>query len=256
MEENELKAAKKYFHCVDLITDIPDNSFVVGRFSLYPFYYDQVRELKNKNCKLINEHWQYEYIADLKNYVSDLEDMTPKTWDKLDALPEGRSFVLKGETNSRKNLWLTSMFAENKEKAKEIYFKLLDDSLIGAQKIYIREYIPLYTYMKGINGMPVTKEFRLFVAYGKVISSAYYWQNYIDDIDENPNPNDIPKEFIQKVIDRVGFNSNFFVIDIGLTKSGEWIVIELNEGQFSGLSCNEPENLYKNLSQEIIKNVF
>ena len=187
MEKDELAAAQKYFKCVDLITNIPENSLVIGRFSLYPFYYDQEREIKNKNSKLINEHWQYEYIADLQNYVYDLEDLTPRTWDRLDILPENTKFVLKGETNSRKNSWKTSMFAENKKQAIEIHGKLLEDSLIGSQKIYIREYVPLYTYMIGINGAPVTKEYRFFIAYGKVISGAYYWQNYVDDFHNFPS---------------------------------------------------------------------
>jgi hypothetical protein len=36
-------------------------------------------------------------------------------------------------------------------------------------------------------------------------------------------------------------------MDIAKTQSGEWIVIELNDGQMSGLSENDPNVLYKNL---------
>lgn len=37
------------------------------------------------------------------------------------------------------------------------------------------------------------------------------------------------------------------MIDVAQTESGDWIVIELNDGQMSGLSENNPEILYKNL---------
>lgn len=252
MEKDELQAAKKYFDCVDLITEIPENSFVIGRFSLFPFYYDQQREIQNLYCKLINTYNQYQYIADLGNYVIDLENLTPKTWSKLEDLPEdGTKFVLKGETNSRKNSWKTSMFAENKKQAIDIHGVLCNDSLIGNQKIYIREYVPLYKYMDGINGMPVTKEFRFFVAYDKIISGAYYWQNYIDDLNEKPDVEEVPKDFLNEVINRVGDKSNFYVVDVAQTQEGKWIVIELNSGQFSGLSCNDPDILYKNLYEVI-----
>ena len=256
MEEDELRAARKYFTCVDLLSEIPKNSFVVGRFSLYPFYYDQQRELACNNSKLINTHSQYQYIADLKNYVYDLKELTPKTWDRLEDLPENTKFILKGETNSRKNAWKTSMFANNKKEAIEVHGKLCEDTLIGNQNIYIREYVPLYKYIDGIGGMPVTKEYRFFVAFGEVISSGFYWQNYLEDIGEVPDVNEVPKEFIKEVIARVGANSNFYVIDVALTKENKWIVIELNEGQFSGLSCNDPDVLYKNLKEALLKNVI
>jgi hypothetical protein len=57
----------------------------------------------------------------------------------------------------------------------------------------------------------------------------------------------VPQEFIQKVIDRVKDKVNFFVMDIAKTQSGDWIVVELNDGQMSGLSENDPNVLYKNL---------
>ena len=255
MEKDELKAAEKYFSCCDLITDIPEDSFVISRFSLFPFYYDQQRELQNLNCKLISSYNQHQYIADLGNYIVDLEDLTPKTWSRLEDIPDdGTKFVLKGETNSRKNSWKTSMFAENKKQAIDVHGVLCNDSMIGNQKIYIREFVPLYTYMNGINGMPVTKEYRFFVAYGKVLCGDYYWQNYVDDLPEKPDVNEVPQEFLAEVINRIGDKSNFYVVDVALTQEGKWVVIELNDAQYSGLSCNDPDILYKSLKEILVSN--
>lgn len=250
-DKDELSAAKKYFKCVDLLTDIDSKQLVIGRYSLLPFYFDQEREIENLGSKLINNYQQHRYIADLQNYVADLADLTPRTWDNLVDLPANTSFILKGETNSKKQNWSESMFAPDKKSAIEIYGRLSNDSLIGYQKIYIRKFVPLHTYMLGVNGMPVTKEFRFFVAYGKVISGGYYWQNYIDELATPPSPNEVPLDFLDKVIKRVGSNSNFFVVDVAQTKSGDWIVIELNDGQQAGLSCNDPEVLYKNLFKSL-----
>jgi hypothetical protein len=143
------------------------------------------------------------------------------------------------------------MFAADKKSAIEVYGRLMDDGLIGQQNIYIRRYEPMLTYMEGINGMPITKEFRFFVAYRQILSGGYYWQNYVDDLPERPDPDDIPREFLQEVIDRVGDQSNFYTIDVGVSISGKPFVVELNDGQFSGLSCNDPFELYKNLDKAI-----
>lgn len=253
MEKEELEAAQKHFPCVSLLTDIEENSIVINRYSLYPFPLDQEREVLNIGAKPLNTYQQHRYIADLGNYVADLGNLTPKTWDRLVDLPEEGPFVLKGETNSRKANWQKDMFASNKREAIEIHSRLSQDTLIGQQKIYIRQYVPLVKYLDGIGGIPITKEFRFFVCKGEIISSGYYWQNYIEDLDESPNANEVPRNFIQKIIDIVSPNINFFVIDIAQAQSGEWIVIELNDGSQSGLSCNDPNELYSNLKKVLSK---
>jgi hypothetical protein len=254
MDKQELEIANNFFTTTDLISRIKTQELVIGRFSLWPFYVDQQRELELLGCKLINSYNEHLYVADLQNYIYDLKELTPRTWSNLQNLPDNMKFVLKGETNSRKGQWKTDMFAEDKKQAINVYFRLLDDSLIGQQKIYIREYIPLNKLLDGVNGMPVTKEFRFFVAYGQILCGAFYWQNYVDDLQFIPDINEVPASFLQKVIDKIDNQCNFYTIDVAQAQSGEWIVIELNDGQFSGLSCNSPIDLYKNLARVISSN--
>ena len=251
MDADELAAASKYFDCVDLISDIKPGDFVIPRFASYPYPLDMQREFKNIGATAINSHQQYLYIADLQNYVADLGELTPKTWDKVSDIPEIGQYVLKGETNSKKARWLTDMYAANKRDAIEVHSRLCSDTLISYQNIYVREYIPLFTYFLGIGGIPVTKEFRFFIAYGQVISSGYYWANYAEDLEVVPSADEVPREFLDKVISRVGKKSNFYVVDVAQTATGEWIVIELNDGCSSGLSCNDPDNLYCNLREAL-----
>ena len=251
---SEKESAEKYFHCTNLITELasrPSESLIIGRYSLWPHYKDTEREFENIKCKLINTYAQHQYIADMKDWVIDLQGLTPETWSKLENLPEEGPFVLKGSTNSKKNYWNTCMFAKNKKEAIQVHSRLCEDSLISYQDIYIRKYIPLKTYIIGIQGLPITKEFRFFVCYGKVINGGFYWSNYIDDISDKPDYNEIPQEFLQTVIDKVKDRVNFFVVDVAQTVEGEWIVIELNDGQQSGLSCNDADILYANLRKAI-----
>lgn len=248
-EREEKEAASLFFETTCRRPDITEGDLVIGRYSLWPFYAEQAKDIDYVGATLINNYHQHLYIADLGNYVMDLGKLTPRTWRRLEDIPDEGPFILKGETNSRKGSWKRDMFAENKLEAIVIANRLAEDSLIGHQKLYIRQYVPLVKYIDGVNGMPVTKEFRFFVAYGHLISGGYYWQNYVEDIGGVPDHHEVPREFLQEVIEAVGEQSNFYTIDVAQTQDGDWIVIELNEGQQAGLSCNDPYIMYENLSR-------
>lgn len=250
-QKEELEDASKFFICTERRPAIQDGDLVIGRYSLWPFYPDQEKDINYVGARLINTYQQHRYIADLQNYVMDLKELTPQTWNSCSDLPDDMAFVLKGETFSKKGQWQTSMFAADKKAAIEVYGRLMDDSLIGTQNIYIRRYEPMVTYMEGVNGMPITKEFRFFVAYRQVLCGGYYWQNYIDELPEKPDSNEVPKEFLREVIERIGDQSNFYTIDVGISISGKPFVVELNEGQQAGLSCNDPFEMYKSLDKAI-----
>lgn len=253
MEDAELEAASKHFECVSLLTDISEGDFVIYRYSLFPFPLDQEKEIMNVGARAINTFGQHRYAADLQNYVFDLKELTPRTWDRLQDLPEVGPFILKGETNSRKSNWKRDMFAETKADAIAIHGRLCDDSLIGQQKIYIREYVPLVTYIEGIGGIPITEEYRFFAAYGEILCGGFYWQNYVDDIDETPNPDNVPREFLDEVLKRIDNQINFVVIDVAKTQAGNWVVIELNDGCQSGTSCIDLNVLYSRLKEVLDK---
>ena len=250
--QDELPIASKYFKCTDLLTDIPKNSYIIPRYSTVPFIKNVFKEFHNLNLISINTLTASLWIMDLANWVECLGDLTPKTWDRLQDIPNEGPFVLKGATNSKKHYWNTHMFAANKKEAIHVYGLLSEDSMIGEQKIYIRKYEPLVTLMEGINGIPITKEFRLFFYKKKLLCSGFYWQNYEEDVPYIPEM-DAPEPFIAKIASRIHLSSgaNFYVVDIGQKLDGSWTVIEVNQGEMSGVSCIDPDVLYKSLKEEL-----
>lgn len=83
-------------------------------------------------------------------------------------------------------------------------------------------------------------EYRLFFLDGKLINMSNYWAegNYTD------LPDTINFEKVAKDID-----SNFFSMDIAKTVNGDWIIIELGDGQVAGCPENcDIEQFYKQLS--------
>ncbi len=250
--EDEFLVANKHFVTSRSRMNVTGGDLVIPRYSALPFYTELESDVCSNGARLINTYNQHRYVADIKNWVGDLEGLTPRTWKDCQSVPRNISVVLKGETNSRKNKWKTHMFAKNHEEMLKVWCVLQTDDLLSDQDIYIREFVPLKTYLiNPITEQPITEEYRFFVLDGKVMSSGYYWANHLDEISETPNPANVPQEFLDKVISIIKDKIRFVVVDVARTASGEWIVIELNDGQQAGLSNNDPETLYRNMKHEL-----
>lgn len=245
----ELQAMRQYFECTPNRTLIDSNRLVIGRYSVLPFYKDTEADIKALGSTLINTYTQHQFIADLGNYAEILHGLTPTSWRDLSQVDQDGPYILKGATNSAKFLWDTHMFASNKKEAQEVLIRLQQDSLIGTQDIYIRKYVPLKTYFISIRDLPITDEYRFFICDGKVLCGAYYWSSFAEDFPggKPPTADCVPQSLLDEVISRVGDRARFYVVDVAQTRDGDWIVIELNDGQMSGLSENDPSVLYRNL---------
>jgi hypothetical protein len=250
--DQESESAKKYFETTNSRMQIKAGDLVIPRFSAIPFNKELNDDINYVGAKLINSHIQHNYIKDMINWYDDLKDYTPKTYTRLQDLPEQGPFVLKGETNSKKFLWKTHMFAQDKKAAIDVESKLHYDSLITYQNIYIREFVKLKTFMVGIQDLPITNEYRFFCYKDQILSSGYYWSSHVLDLEDmgiKTNPNQVPKNFLNKIISILKDKVNFYVVDIAETESNDWILIEINDGSMSGLSENNADLMYSNLKK-------
>ena len=258
MEDGELEAAQKAgFLCLSQRSQVPPGALVVGRYSVLPFYRDLEVDLVTFGSTLINTHKEHEWIANMDwAFEPGISELTFPTWTDLSSVPPGEApFILKGRTNSKKQRWSSMMFSKNWADAIVVQARLMDDGLIGDQGIVIRKYVPLHTYFESIGGLPITKEFRAFILDGKLLSVAYYWNAFVDDFPFHnktpPSIDEVDLGFLQDVIDRVGNGARFYVADIAQDQTGKWWLVELNDGQQSGLSGNDPVVLYQRLYQEL-----
>ena len=250
MDAVELAAARACFPSVAQRTQVPSGAVAIGRYSVLPFYKELELDLAERGASLINSFAQHRYVADVSSWYPHLARLTPETWLAWEDIPDDvGALVVKGRTNSRKFSWKTHMFAENKRAASEVAWRLLEDAVIGDQDLCFRRFVPLRTYHVGLQGLPITEEYRFFVCDGEVLCGAYYWSGHRDDIEDVPDPARVPKAFLDDVVARVGQRVRFFVVDVGITAEGNPIVIELNDGQMSGLSDNDPVRLYSRLRE-------
>jgi len=212
-----------------------------------PFYKELEEDVTTLGSSLINSYSQFKWIADFE-YYDLLKDYTFKTYFDPQDLPEDKSFVVKGKTNSRKANWDTHCFAKNKRRAVEIYCELKNDGLIGSQDIIFREYEPLVAFETLLSGLPVANEFRFFFYKNIELCHGYYWSNA--EFPEKGNLDSKALKMVQDVADIVSSYNNFFVIDIAQKVNEEWVIVELNAGEMSGLSLCNPLDLYGNLKKQ------
>jgi len=262
-EEGEFEVCKKHLFTVESRVCIANvyperQSVVIGRYSVLPYYQELENDVSlSVNARLINSHNEHKFIADAMSWGSEggiLSGLTPKTWSgEYYNLPEG-SYIIKGKTNSRKNKWSTHMFAEAKSDIGKVVNRLMDDAFIADQGYVIREYVPLKKLGEpGIGGIPVTNEWRTFwidTFDGPVmLAKGFYWASHPEVRSLAHIPDEIVSTLAAKAAKRIARYATFFVLDLAETESGDWIVIEVNDAQMSGLSCVDPEELYKNMAK-------
>jgi hypothetical protein len=259
-EQSEREACARHLPTFRSRVELPDRSLVVGRYSVLPYYRELEYDLMAKGCRLLNSHREHLYIADVMQWGGehgDLAGMTPRSWDGSWAhLPEG-AYVVKGKTNSRKHSWATHMFAPTKAHLGDVVRRLMDDTFIRDQGVVIREYVPLKEIGEpGIGGLPVTNEWRTFwLALDSqrpvCLAHGFYWSSHPEALSAASLPDNVLQGMAFDAAQKIAEHASFFVLDLAETVSGEWIVVEVNDGQMSGLSEIDPDVLYRNLAQEL-----
>ena len=218
--------------------------------------------MSKRNLRLINTPEQYKYCHHLPESYELIKDATPRTeWLTIHEVEQNlsnllRTFgdcpvIVKDFVKSRKHEWFESFYIPNASdvnhslKVVQNFIKKQGDDL--NEGVVIRAFVELDILSNhSITGMPLPKEFRIFFLNGEPLAIFNYW-NDIDYGDTMPYLE--PFLAIAETI-----KSNFFTMDIAKTKKGKWIIIELGDGQVSGLPENiNPDTFYSHLNQNIQK---
>jgi hypothetical protein len=217
------------------------------------------QELLQKNFRLINTATEYQNCHYLPDSLRFIEAKTPLTiFEKLSSddgigslvkraeIFGDKPVIIKDFVKSEKYDWDTACFvpdASDTKKLEQSIIKLIQ--LRGKylnEGIVVREFVELADLtVHSKSGMPLKEEYRLFFFEKKLIGIYNYWDEgeYLSS-----KPNTAEFEWLAQVVE-----NNFFTMDIARKKDGEFIIIELGDGQVSGLPENVDTNeFYKNLA--------
>ena len=230
---------------------------------LKPNQYQQLYDgLLSKNIELTNSPNQYKFCHYLPESYDLIKDYTPKTTFKLlngefnlnEFEKEINTFgnnpiIIKDYVKSQKHYWKEAYFipdASNTEQVISIVNKFIELQDVDFNEgLVFREFIDLEELTNhSASGMPLTKEFRVFIRNNKLLATYKYWDEG-DYKDVEP-----VLERFEEVILKI--DSKFFTMDIAKKKDGEWIIVELGDGQVAGLPDNaNKDEFYKNLKANV-----
>lgn len=243
-EKEEVNAASLYFPIIESRMDVEEGDLIIPRYSSLPYYDELERDVLKRGASLINTYSQHKWIANFEWYQS-LRQYTFDTWDmnNVAKAPQDIRYVVKGKTNSRKWQWNTRMFAKNRDEAIRIGCDLYSDGVIGSQGIIYRRYEKLKILEEGINGLPFANEHRFFFYKEQLIAGGFYWA-IADELIDTPKE---AEEFACKLAKIAAKYANFFVLDVAEREGGGWVLVEINCGTMSGLSCIDEDTFYNRL---------
>lgn len=225
-------------------SDVPQQVVYRG-WMLTPADYEKMYVgLAQKNINLITSPSQYKHCHYLPETYSIIKDVSPRSiWFTKEELGETyvgqvanefgkKTIMIKDYVKSRKHDWNEACYipdASDANKVSEIvnnFLRLQGEDL--NEGVIFREFVQLkYLTSHSISKMPIPLEYRIFFMKGEPIQVINYWEegeygSQIPDITRFCN--------IAKNI-----QSDFFSMDIAQKTDGNWIIIEVGDGQVSGL---------------------
>lgn len=199
--------------------------------------------LNARDIRLINDPDQYRHGHYLPENYPVIEGHTPRSvWltddlgiDRImDALAAfgNAAVIVKDFVKSRKHEWTEACFipsAADRQAVERVVRRFLELQAEDLNEgLVFREFVqfePIGVHPR--SGMPLTEEYRTFWLDGAPIDWAPYWDEG-GHRDLRP-----PIERFSEVAAAV--RSRFFTMDLARRRDGEWMIVELGDGQVSGL---------------------
>ena len=153
------------------------------------------------------------------------------------------SYIVKDYVKSRKHEWYDACFIQNiadKENTRKIIRNFIErqgDSLVGG--IVFRKFETLRQIgFHDKSGMPLSEEYRVFIYAGRIMKIDDYWRK-----NEDVGFSDEERLWVESIAGRI--KSNFATVDLARREDGSLIVMELGDGQVSGIQQIKPVDFYE-----------
>lgn len=230
---------------------VTNNNLVVARLGGIVDYEKDFNILSDYGINLIHSPPEHETCSKLQNWYPLICDMTPKSivFDELPSIKDIENnfnwpIFVKGERQTSKHKKSLSIIDSQSqfEELKKIWLK---DPILSWQKMVCRQFVQLKKVEESLyDCIDCSYEFRLFFWKNNFIGLGRYWfenKNYDICNEDRAKIINIGTEVAKRI------NVTFVAVDIALTELGDWIVIEINDGQESGLVGCNPYVLWSNI---------
>lgn len=219
---------------------------------LYASFYEK---LLKKGIVLINTPDEYRKYHLLPWWYENFQKDTAFTlWEDKGTLESALSltkglegsYIVKDYVKSRKHEWHDACFIRNianQTNAETIIRNFIErqgSELVGG--IVLRKFEKLRSMgYHEKSGMPLSEEYRAFILSGKVRILDDYWA-----ADQNAGLTAEEYDWVEHIAERI--KSSFVTIDLARREDGKLIVIELGDGQVSGIQQIAPSDFYRSFN--------
>jgi glutathione synthase/RimK-type ligase-like ATP-grasp enzyme len=209
-----------------------------------------------RNIRIINAPDEFRRAEEFDRFYPLLGDLTARSAvaDSLDACEEasrqiGFPVFVKGTIQSLKSKGVDACVAHDLSQLREIAGRILQSHRRSLGKVIVRELVSLRHTRIGPGGFPFGREYRAFVLRGEVVGLGYYWEGE-DDLaalseEESQTVHALACEAARRV------DVPYLTVDIGQRTNGDWLVIEVGDAQFSGLSQVSIHALWNRLASSV-----
>ena len=228
-----------------------ETAFWIGYIPAPDRYQAVYEALIKKNIWLVNTPDEFQRAEEFDRYYPLIEELTcqSRVTGSLEEARQAASALgypvfLKGTIQSLKQDGWQSCVAENEAELETIFLKLEKQVSRSLGKVIVRELINL-KYDTQHHGFPQAREFRVFLLKNKVVGYSYYWDK------DNTLSHLLPEE--EKIVWTLAqtasrqINTPYLAVDVGQRMTGDWLVIEAGDAQFSGIRHLSPLQLWQHI---------
>lgn len=210
-----------------------------------------------RNVRLVNTPDEYQTAMEFDRFYPLLNELTPESRivtapDQVVTAAEQLGFPLfvKGAVKSNKEEGWSACVASTTSELTAITDSLFAWEQRSRGRVVLRRLATLRTIATDYQSFPLGREYRVFVYQNDVLAYGFYWDEYADTVNLKPDEEQIIRALATEAARRVG--TPFVAVDIAQLEAGDWIVIEVGDGQFSGLSQVSVLELWSKLKDSVL----
>lgn len=208
----------------------------------------------SKNIRLFNTPDEHTRAQEFDVAYPYLEGLTPRSMtlhspaDCAHAAEQiGFPMFLKGAVQSRKARGWRACVAHNEAELNALAAHLWSLENRSRGRVIARELVTL-RHARKHGDFPLGREYRVFILNAEILSLGYYWPGADPLAALSHAEEHAVRDLAMQAARRLQIP--YIAADIGQLEGEKWIVIEVGDAQFAGLSCNSPLTLWNRLVQE------
>lgn len=219
----------------------------------YAAIYDEAQKKKIRLLNTPDEHLRVQEFDRLYPYIQEItpESIVLTQADQAAAAIAqlGLPIFVKGTVQSRKSRGWKACVAESEEELARLTDAYLTLTGRTRGRVIARKLVRLRHVQSSPQGFPFGREYRVFLYRNDILAWGYYWEGK-DPLEElTQEEQSAVLQMAQEASHRVGVP--FVAVDIGQLENGDWIVIEMGDGQFAGVSKIPMLHLWNAIKQKV-----